>query len=106
MWNLEFGFDRPEFLWLLLMLPVFWAFSFRTLASLGNVRRLTAIALRTAVALLFILALAEMQFQRISDKVTVIFLLDQSDWAGYEECMEDAVGVTAPISVGKYFRRL
>ncbi len=79
MQNFDFGFDRPEFLWLLLMLPVFWAFSFQTLASLGNVRRFVAILLRTLVALLFIFALAEMQFQRISDKVTVIYLLDQSE---------------------------
>ncbi len=79
MWNLELGFDRPEFLWLLLLVPVFWALSFRCLASLGHVRRLMAIVLRTLVAALFICALAEIQLQRISDKVTVIYLLDQSE---------------------------
>lgn len=79
MWNLEFGFDRPEFLWLLLLLPVFWWLSFRTLASLGNARRLTAILLRTLVVLMFVFAMAEMQFQQVSDKVTVIYLLDQSE---------------------------
>ncbi len=77
--NLELGFDRPEFLWLLLLVPVFWAFSYQSLASLGNARRLLAIGLRTIVVLLFVCALAEMQFQRISEKVTVIYLLDQSE---------------------------
>ncbi len=77
--NLLLGFDRPEFLWLLLLLPVFWALSFRSLASLGHLRRLLAIGLRTLVAALFICALAEIQLQRISDKVTVIYLLDQSE---------------------------
>ncbi len=79
MWNLELGFDRPEFLWLLLLVPVFWAVSFRTLASLGRLRRLIAIGLRTLVVVLFICALAEIQLQRISEKITVIYVLDQSE---------------------------
>ncbi len=79
MWNLEFGFDRPEFLWLLLVLPVFWVLSFSSLGSLGHGRRLTVLVLRTLVALLLILALSELQLQRVSDRITVIYLLDQSE---------------------------
>ncbi len=79
MWNLELGFDRPAFLWLLLLVPVFWAVSYRTLASLGHVRRVMAILLRTIVVVLFIFVLAEIQLQRINDKITVIYVLDQSE---------------------------
>ncbi len=79
MWNLEIGFDRPSYLWLLLLLPLLWGLSFRTLAGLGRFRRLLALTMRTLVVLLFIFALAELQLQRVSEKVTVIYLLDRSE---------------------------
>jgi len=77
--RLTIGFDRPEYLLLLLLVPVLWVLSFRTLALLGRVRRLLAIALRTFVLLLIIAALSEMQLERATEKVTVIYVLDQSD---------------------------
>jgi uncharacterized membrane protein/Mg-chelatase subunit ChlD len=55
-----------------------WWFSFRSLASLGRWRRFFALALRTIVLTAVICALAEIQYQRISDRLTVIYLLDQS----------------------------
>ncbi|MCO6459305.1 MAG: VWA domain-containing protein [Pirellulaceae bacterium] len=79
MFNLDVGFGRPAFLALLLLLPLLWVFSYRSLAGLGNVRRLLAIALRSLVVLLFVLALAEVQLRKISQKMTVIYLLDQSE---------------------------
>ncbi|MHB8970422.1 MAG: VWA domain-containing protein [Pirellulaceae bacterium] len=79
MWNLGIGFDRPEYLLLLLLVPVLWALSYRTLSSLGRLRRIVAIGLRTLVLTLLVLALAELQLERISDKITVIYLLDQSE---------------------------
>jgi len=78
MWNLEIGFDRPAYLWLLALVPIVWLFSYRTLASLGTFRRASALLLRTLVMALVIFALAELQFQRVNDRVTVIYLLDQS----------------------------
>ena len=54
--RLTIGFDRPEYLLLLLLVPVLWVLSYRTLALLGRVRRLMAIALRTCVLLLIIVA--------------------------------------------------
>ncbi len=74
----ELAFDSPWYLLLLLALPVLWWVSFRTLAGLGRVRRVVAIGLRSVVYTLLVLALAEMQLVRTSDRVTVFYLLDQS----------------------------
>ena len=71
-------FNSPWYLLLLLLLPAMWWFSFQSLSGLGPWRRLLALALRTMVLLLIVAALAEMQFQRTSDRLTVIYLLDQS----------------------------
>jgi len=79
MFNLDIGFESPSFLWLLVLVPLLWVFSFRSLAGLGKYRRLFAIAFRTVVLVVVILALAEIQMLKISDKVTVTYLLDQSE---------------------------
>ena len=71
-------FNNPWYLLLLALLPVMWWFSFSSLSGLGRWRRLLALGLRTLVLLLLVAALAEMQYQRTSDKLTVIYLLDQS----------------------------
>jgi len=73
------GFDRPEFLWLLLLVPVVWYFSYDSLAGLGPWRRFFALALRTAVLTLIIAALSQMQWRLKTDRLTVLYLLDQSD---------------------------
>jgi uncharacterized membrane protein len=73
------SFERPWFFLLLLVLPVLWILSFNSLAGLGKLRRWFAIALRTFVVLLLVGALANTQFQRKTDKLTVIYCLDQSD---------------------------
>ena len=59
--RLTLGFDRPEYLLLLLLVPVLWVLSYRTLASLGRVRRLLAIALLNILLLLIFDDLSEMQ---------------------------------------------
>ena len=76
--NLEIAFDRPWFLLGLALIPLLWFWSFRSLAGLGRWRRIFALLLRATVLTLLILALARMQFLRSSDRVTVIYLLDQS----------------------------
>ncbi len=77
--SLEIGFDQPWYLCLLALIPLLWIFSFRSLAGLGNVRRLVAIGLRTLVLAMIVFALAEVQLLRTSDKVTVNYVLDQSE---------------------------
>lgn len=71
-------FDAPWWLWLLAVAPLLWWFSYRSLAGLGRVRRLIALALRTIVLALLVVSLAEIQIVRTSDRLTVIYLLDQT----------------------------
>jgi uncharacterized membrane protein/Mg-chelatase subunit ChlD len=73
-----FAFDSPWFLLLLVLLPTLWIFSFQSLSGLGPFRRLFALGLRTAVLLLLIASLAETQIRKKSDRLTVLYLLDQS----------------------------
>ena len=75
----EVSFESPWYLALLAVVPVVWWFSFRGLAALGLARRITSLGLRSLVLLLFILALAETQIVRTNDRLTVIYLLDQSE---------------------------
>ncbi|MBC7855340.1 MAG: VWA domain-containing protein [Pirellulaceae bacterium] len=79
MFGLQIGFDKPQWLLALILLPILWAVSFRSLAGLGPYRRLFALGFRTLVLVLMVLALAEVQLKRISDRVTVMYLLDQSE---------------------------
>ncbi len=75
----SFSFERPMFLLLLLVLPLIWYFSFSSLAGLGRLRRVFALFLRTAVYSLLVIALAKAQWQQKTDKLCVIYLLDQSE---------------------------
>jgi uncharacterized membrane protein/Mg-chelatase subunit ChlD len=77
--NLRIAFDQPWWLLLLLLVPLLWIFSFRSLSGLGPYRRIFALLFRTVVFALLVLALAGIQLQKISDRVTVIYLLDQSE---------------------------
>ena len=71
-------FDRPGFLALLALLPAFWMMGYRSLAGLGPWRRWMALGLRSLVFVLIVLALADAQYQRRSEGLTVVYLLDQS----------------------------
>lgn len=76
--NYRISFESPWYLALLAILPVLWWFSLRSLALLGRARKLLAIALRSIVLVMIILALAGIQMVRTSDRLTVIYLVDQS----------------------------
>lgn len=77
--NYKLAFAQFTYMWLVLLLPLLWWFSYRSLAGLGRRRRIVALTLRSLVLLALICALAEVQTQRISDKVAVYYLLDQSE---------------------------
>src|SRR4030042_2864389 len=62
----------------LALVAVLWWWSYPRLASLGRWRRIFALALRSIVLLLLILAIADVQWIRTSNRLTVIYLLDQS----------------------------
>src|SRR5258708_5843551 len=55
-----------------------WWLGFRSLSSLGGARRVAVLALRTSVLMLIVLALAQVQVVRVSPRLTVLYLLDQS----------------------------
>lgn len=64
---------------LLLVLPIIWLSSYGSLSGLGPGRRIAALLFRSALLSLIIVALAGVQWVWKSDKLTVIYLLDQSD---------------------------
>jgi uncharacterized membrane protein/Mg-chelatase subunit ChlD len=73
------AFNHAWYLLLLVALvPLVWWLSAGSLSGLGRWRRGLAIGLRSLVLLLLIMALAEAQYQRTNDQLTVIYLLDQS----------------------------
>jgi uncharacterized membrane protein len=75
----EIGFDRPWFLLLLMIIPVMWALSYNSLAGLGRGRCILALAFRSLVVGLLVLAIADAKWQRSTDRLTVLYLLDQSE---------------------------
>lgn len=77
--NWRIGFEYPEFLLLLVCLPIIYWIGRRSLAGLGFWRQTLAILFRSAVLLLIIAAIAGVQWISISDRLCVIYLLDQSD---------------------------
>ncbi len=79
MFSLRLGFDHPGYLWLLLGLPLLWWVGYRSLAALGSFRRFLALLFRSLVWLTIVLALAGVQLVWVSDRVTVMYLLDQSE---------------------------
>ena len=78
MFNYRVDFDEPWYLLLLGLLPLVWWFGRRSLTGLGRLRRWSVVAMRTLVVTLIVLALAEVQLVQTSNKLTVIYLLDQT----------------------------
>lgn len=79
MGSYSIAFDYPWALLLLLILPWMWLTSFQALSGLGSGRRWAALMFRSVVLLLIIAAISGIQWVRISDRISVIYLLDQSD---------------------------
>lgn len=78
MLDYRISFEAPWYLLLLGIVPWLWWFSYRRMALLGAGRRLSALLLRSLVLILLVLAMAEAQVVHISQRLTVIYLLDQS----------------------------
>lgn len=79
MGEFSLSFEYPWFLVLLLVVPILWIASFNSMSGLGNIRRISALSLRSVLLVLIILAIAGVQWVWISNKTTVVYLLDQSD---------------------------
>lgn len=72
------GLDRPDALWLLvLVVPLVWG-AVRTRRKLPVWRRALALALRIALLLVLVLALGEVTWRRPVDDLAVVFVLDRS----------------------------
>lgn len=76
--SLPLEFDRPAYLALAAVLPLFWWWGRRALVGLGTGRAAVALGLRSVVWLLVVAACAEMQWVRTDDRLSVMFLLDRS----------------------------
>lgn len=77
--NYELGFGQPWWLLLLIGLAPLWVTGIYSLAGLGRLRQALALVLRTALFTLLVLALAETSLNRKTDRMTVFYLLDQSE---------------------------
>jgi Mg-chelatase subunit ChlD len=77
--NWSVGFDAPQYLLLLAILPMFWLIGRRSLQALGEWRQRSALLLRLTVASLMVIALAEPNWLTLIHRVTVLFLVDASD---------------------------
>ncbi len=78
-------FDSPYYLLLLGLLPLLWLWGRRRLTVLSPVRARLALAMRGLLFLLLVMALAEAQLVRTSDRLTVFYLVDRSLSVGAEK---------------------
>ncbi len=76
---LQLSFDRPWWLLLLVLLPAIWIMGRRSLSGLGRTRYWLAIGFRSAMLILLVCALAEIQLVRISQRIVALFVIDQSN---------------------------
>jgi len=79
MGQFEIGFQYPWYLLLLVVIPITWWLGSKSLAGLGPWRRSLALIFRSLVLLLIVCAIAGVQWIWSSEKLTVIYLIDQSD---------------------------
>ena len=73
------GFESPDYLWWLMALPLLWWMGWSHLRVLGAWRRVFALIVRTVVWTAIVAALAGVQLVWTSDRVTVMYVLDQSE---------------------------
>ena len=79
MWDMPLAFEKPEWLWLGLLVPALVLLSLRSLAGLDPVRRVLSLVLRSSVIVVLAVSLAEVVKVRKNDDLTVMFLMDRSD---------------------------
>ncbi len=77
---LRFSFERPEWLWLLLIVPVAIGapLLFRSMASLPAMRRYMALTVRALLLVAIILAIAGTEWVRENRNLAVAFVVDRS----------------------------
>ncbi|MBL9122637.1 MAG: VWA domain-containing protein [Planctomycetaceae bacterium] len=78
LFNYSIDFDSPGWLVLLGVIPVLWLMGRQSLTALGKWRRMLALLGRAALVTGLVLALADVQIVRKTDRLAVIYLLDRS----------------------------
>ena len=77
--NLSMTVLKPWWLILIpILVPALIAFSYKGLSGLGPFRRAVALLFRSTIVILIVLALAELQVVRKTDRLTTMYLLDAS----------------------------
>ena len=95
-WALPFDFEKPAWLWLVLLVPVLILASLRSLAGLDPIRRVLAIVARSLLVILIACCLAGIERVRRNDDLTVLFLMDRSySVQSQEAAAEDLIRDTA-----------
>jgi Mg-chelatase subunit ChlD len=79
MLNTWVDFDAPQYLPILLILPVFWLIGRRSLRAFGTWQQKAVLWFRLTVAALIVFALAEPNWLTLIDRLTVLFVVDASD---------------------------
>ena len=77
--HMRFSFIQPALLWLLLLLPLFWALALVGPRRVAAAQLWASLALRTLIVAGLVLALAGTQVVRAVGATTTVFLLDGSD---------------------------
>jgi len=75
---LPFDFEQPQWLLLVLLIPLLVFTALRSLAGLEAIRRTLTIVVRSALILILACCLAGVQRVQRNDELTVMFLLDRS----------------------------
>ncbi|MCB9677372.1 MAG: VWA domain-containing protein [Alphaproteobacteria bacterium] len=76
------GFERPEFLWLLLLAAPVIGLAFWSKRKIPLFRRLLALALRLALLVTIVFAIAGFTWQQAIDALGVVFVVDRSASVG------------------------
>lgn len=79
---MSFGFGRPEALWLLATLPVWWALAASSRRRLTRGRQIALTVVRSVLVVAITLALAELTWRRPVDDLAVTFVVDRSASVG------------------------
>lgn len=91
------GFDRPDFLWLLLLLIPMAGLARYSKRKIPRTRRIVAFSLRALLLISVVFALAELTLRRPVDDLAVVFVMDRSASVGNEGEAEADAFVTEAL---------
>lgn len=77
-WSSPISFEQPQWLYLLMVIPIIVVVSLRSLTALEGPRRIAVIVLRCLVVAVLAIALAGVQYVKRNENVAVMFVLDRS----------------------------